>query len=181
MTRGIWVLVCGPSGAGKDSVLGWAQAALAGHGRICFARRIVTRAAGPGSDHDEASPAAMQALRAGGGLAWHWQAHGHHYGVRAAYALQVAAGQVVVVNGSREHALPLAGRADVRCVLVTAPAPLLQQRLQARGREDGAAVASRMARNGHLAPPPADRVIVNDASVAAAGAALRDYLLGLAP
>lgn len=178
--NGCWVIVCGPSGAGKDSVIGWTQQALRRHPRVRFARRLVTRAPHPGSDHDPVTTAQMQVLRERGALAWHWQAHGHAYGVAASYAADVAAGRVVVVNGSREHALSLADCDDVRCVLVTAPAPVLQQRLLARRREDADAVARRTARNQQLVPPPADCIIANDGPLEQAGAALRDYLLRLA-
>lgn len=178
--KGLWVMVCGPSGAGKDSVMDWAREALAHRARICFARRLVTRAARPGSDHDEISVSGIEALRRAGALAWHWQAHGYHYGVHADYARRVADGGIVVVNGSREHARPLAGRADVRTVLVTASAAVLQQRLRARGREDEGAVAARMARNAVLTPPAPNCVVDNEAGIAVAGAVLRDYLLGLA-
>lgn len=178
---GTWVIVCGPSGAGKDSVLGWAAQALAGQDRICFARRLVTRPATPGSEHEEIGMAAMFALRARGSLAWHWQAHGLHYGIRGEYAQRVVRGEVVVVNGSREHARPLAGRGDVRTVLVTAQPQLLAARLQARGREADGAIALRMARNLELREPAADRIIDNSAGLERAGAALRDYLLELVP
>lgn len=177
---GTWVIVCGPSGAGKDSVLGWARDALQSHPTICFARRLVTRASVPGSEHEEVSRAALHALRAQGSLAWYWEAHGLGYGVRAEYARRMAAGHVVVVNGSRAHAAGLAGRGDVRCVLVTAGADTLQERLLRRGREDVALVASRLARNADLASLEADHVIANDGRLPVAGTSLRDYLLELA-
>jgi phosphonate metabolism protein PhnN/1,5-bisphosphokinase (PRPP-forming) len=177
---GCWVMVCGPSGAGKDSVLAWAREALRGDRRICFASRLVTRASQPGSEHEEIGAGGMQALRRSGGLAWYWEAHGLQYGIRADYARHLQAGEVVVVNGSRAHALPLAGRPDVRVALVTADAPLLAQRLQLRGREDAAGVALRMQRNEAMRAHGADRVIHNNAALPVAGAALRDYLLELA-
>lgn len=180
MSGGAWVIVCGPSGAGKDSVLHWAAQQLETHGGICFARRLVTRPVGPGADDDAIGLFELQALRGRGALAWHWQAHGLHYGVSSDYCQRIAAGDVVVVNGSREHARPLAGRAGVRCVLVTAPESLVAQRLRQRGREDDAGVAQRLARNADLAPLAADRVIVNDGRLEQAGGALRDYLLELA-
>lgn len=173
---GCWVMVCGPSGAGKDSVIAWARAALAGEPRVLFARRLVTRAAHAESGHDEISPAALRSLHAGGGLAWHWEAHGCGYGIRSAYADEVASGRVVVVNGSRAHVQSLRERRDVRPVLVTAPAEVLQQRLHARGREGGAAVAERIARNAALAAPASERVIHNVGELAHAGDALRRYL-----
>jgi len=176
---GYWVMVCGPSGAGKDSVLDWARAALDGHDRIRFARRMVTRATHASCDHEESSVTAIQALERSGGLAWYWQAHGLHYGVRAEYAGQVAEGHIVVVNGSREHAGTLGGRPDVRCVMVTAPSSVLNQRLQRRGREDEIGVLLRMQRNMLLPQPPADLIIINEAGLEKAGQELRDYLLEL--
>jgi len=179
--RGSWVLVCGPSGAGKDSVLAWAQQALRGHPRICFARRLVTRPLAPGSDHDPVDAPGMAALRRAGALAWSWQAHGYEYGVRSEYAQRVRAGQLVVVNGSREHARTVGRRPDLRCVLVTASPGVLRARLHARGREDLQAISQRVARNAELPAPCADCVIVNDDALEQAGAALRGYLLALTP
>lgn len=173
-------MVCGPSGAGKDSVLGWAQRALASHSSICFAPRLVTRASQPGSEHEEVDAAGLQALQRAGGLAWNWEAHGLRYGVRAEYAERVRAGRIVVVNGSREHALGVADRPDLRCVLVTAPASVLRARLQARAREDAKGVSQRLARNAALRAPAAHHVIVNNSTLDTAGAALRDYLMELA-
>jgi ribose 1,5-bisphosphokinase len=177
---GCWVIVCGPSGAGKDSVLAWAREALAQHPGVCFADRLVTRASQAGSEHEEISRAEMEALRMRGELAWEWEAHGHHYAVRSEYAMRVQDGGIVVVNGSREHARGLGRRPDLRCVLLTAPSHLLRRRLQERGREGGHALSLRLARNAQLPAPFADRVIANDTTLAAAGQALRDYLLELA-
>ena len=89
--KGLWAMVCGPSGAGKDSVIAWAQDALREHPRICFAQRLVTRAP-QSAGHEAVSVAGIEALRRRGALAWHWQAHGLHYGVRAEYAQRVADG-----------------------------------------------------------------------------------------
>lgn len=173
--QGAWVFVCGPSGAGKDSVMAWARDALAGETRLHFARRLVTRHA-PSAWDDGVSAPALQALLADGQLAWHWQAHGLLYGVHRSYAACVMAGDVVVVNGSRTHARELAGRADVRCVVITAPQPLLAARLHARGREDAPAVARRLHRNAASVLPAADLVIRNDADLGRAGDALSVYL-----
>src|SRR3569833_150302 len=45
-------LVVGPSGAGKDTLIGGAREALAGDDRFVFVRRIVTRAGNSAEDHD---------------------------------------------------------------------------------------------------------------------------------
>lgn len=141
-TCGLWVFVCGPSGAGKDSVLGWAAKALAERQDIVFARRLVTRAAQPGSDHDEVSPEQFARLIDGDGLAWRWQAHGFHYGIESRYAALVAAGRVVVVNGSREHVNStrmVAGQ--LRVVHIEVDAVQLAARLAQRSRDTPEEVA----------------------------------------
>ena len=177
---GCWVFVCGPSGAGKDSVIALARQALHTRSDIVFARRIVTRPAQPGSDHEPATGQELRLLQHGGGLAWHWEAHGFDYGVPMRYAHQVAWGRIVVVNGSREHALKLSSDPLVHCVLVSAPLDQLAARLRQRGRDDPAAVTRRLARNEQLAPVPADFEIRNDGRPEAAGAALRRHLEALA-
>lgn len=173
---GAWVFVCGPSGAGKDSVIEAARHILGPRPDIVFARRMVTRAAQPGSDHDAVSEARFQALRSSGGLSWHWQAHGYCYGIARHYEDDVRAGRRVLVNGSREHVLALPPAPGIRVVEVTADAQTLAARLSQRGRDSSDAVAGRLARNSTLPSLQADIVIANDAALAQAGQRLADYL-----
>lgn len=180
MSNGLWVMVCGPSGVGKDSVLQHAEGLLAGVPRIVFSARLVTRAAGPGARDTEIGREELRKLLAAGGAAWQWQAHGQHYAIGAGYRDLVAQGNVVVVNGSREHAARLRERPDVRTVLVTAPAEDVRERLLARGRESAEAVALRMERNSVLDLEDADQVIANDGPLERAGVALAAYLRKLA-
>jgi ribose 1,5-bisphosphokinase len=177
---GCWVFVCGPSGAGKDSVIALARTALAARTDIVFARRIITRAAQPQSDHEAATAAEFRVLRCGGGLAWHWQAHGFDYGIPVRYAHQVAWGRIVVVNGSREHAQQLSLHPLVHFLLVTATPAQLAARLERRGRDAAHAVAERMARSERLGPMAADFEIHNDGRPEVAGQALRRHLEALA-
>jgi phosphonate metabolism protein PhnN/1,5-bisphosphokinase (PRPP-forming) len=174
---GLWVFVCGPSGAGKDSVLGWAAQALAERQDIVFARRLVTRAAHPGSDHDEVTAEQFARLIDNDGLAWRWQAHGFHYGIEARYATLVAAGQVVVVNGSREHAGALEAGAQVRVVQIVAHAGHLASRLAQRGRDAPHEVSQRLARNACFSNLRVDQTIFNQGTLADAGRQLADFLL----
>jgi phosphonate metabolism protein PhnN/1,5-bisphosphokinase (PRPP-forming) len=174
---GLWVLVCGPSGAGKDSVMNWAAAHLADRPRIMFARRMVTRPPHAGSDHDEVTAEEFVRLKNGGGLAWQWEAHGFGYGIDACYAAPVAAGQVVVVNGSREHAGALAVAANLRVVQIVAHADHLASRLAQRGRDAPHEVSQRLARNVHFSTLRVDHTIVNQGALADAGRQLADYLV----
>ena len=179
MIAGSWVFVCGPSGAGKDSVLEWSRARLAHEPRIVFARRLVTRAAKPDGLDDETSRQRLRELREGCRLAWHWEANGHAYGIDASYAADVASARIVVVNGSREHATAIADAA-CRRVVVSAPPELLARRLVARGRESSPAVQLRITRNGGLPPFDAELVIENSGELAEAGQRLQRYLESLA-
>jgi len=174
---GLWVFVCGPSGAGKDSVLGWAAQELAEQQDIVFARRVVTRAAHLGSDHDEVSPEQFARLMDNDGLAWHWQAHGFHYGIAARYADQVTAGRVVVVNGSRDHVDAQGVTARTRVVQIVTDATQLASRLEKRGRDAPHEVSQRLARNARFANLRVDHTIFNQDTLADAGRQLVDYLV----
>lgn len=174
---GTWVFVCGPSGAGKDSVIQAARQQLREHGDIVFARRLVTRPEHAADEHDPASDDEFRALRERGGLRWHWQAHGFCYGITQAYEAEVRSGRLVVVNGSRAHVKALAPAADVRTVLLTTDADQLADRLQQRGRDGPEALARRMARNAEFSGWQADCLIVNNSDLASAAHQLAHFLV----
>src|SRR5690606_27135470 len=101
------VLVVGPSGAGKDMLINAARAALTGDGRFVFPRRVVTREAFAAlEDHDSVTPTDFALLAANGAYALSWEAHGLRYGIPASIADDIAAGRVVVLNGSRAMVEP---------------------------------------------------------------------------
>jgi len=142
------VYVVGPSGSGKDSVIGYARAALPPESIVRFARRTITRPATAGhEDHASATPQEFDDLLSRGCFAMHWRANGLAYGIGREILGWLADGATVVVSGSREH-LPAAMAAfpRIEIVHVTASADVLRQRLASRGREDAAAVESRLAR-----------------------------------
>ncbi len=174
---GKWIFICGPSGAGKDSVMAWAEQAVSACANIVFSRRIVTRPVHPGSDHDPVTEAEFDRLQSSGKLSWHWQAHGFHYGISSNYAAAVNAGRVVVLNGSRAHVSGIKRAANLHVVEITATAAQLAVRLSQRGREDAGAVAHRLARNAGIDAVHADMRILNEGALAAAGKQLADYLL----
>jgi ribose 1,5-bisphosphokinase len=164
-TTGRLVAVVGPSGAGKDTLL---AALVARHPDIVLARRAITRPATPGpdaEDHEAMTPETFAARVAEGGFLIHWQAHGLNYGIPRAVLDAVAAGRLVLFNGSRA-ALPAARAAwpDLAVVMVTAPPEVLAARLAARGRETAADIAGRLDRAA-LAPPEGAAVVVNDGTV----------------
>lgn len=171
------VLIVGPSGAGKDTLIDAAREALQGDPRIVFARRVVTRPPSPHEDHDSLDEDAFEAARAGFALAW--EAHGLRYGVPAAIDDQVRSGRVVVVNASRTVvALARERYAQARIVLVDAPAEVRAARVAGRGRDSDGDIAARLerlaVRPSETGPP--DVVIVNDRSIEAGVRALLDAL-----
>src|ERR1043166_3202196 len=75
------ILVVGPSGAGKDTLLGLAKTAWVGATTVGFPRRVVTREASSSEDNAQLSIDDFQQALARGDFAMHWEAHGHHYGL----------------------------------------------------------------------------------------------------
>ncbi len=177
---GYWVFVCGPSGAGKDSVLRWANGQLRHHAGIVFSRRMITRPPELGSDHEPVTPDRYARLLGSGALSWAWEAHGFHYGISSAYASEVAKGKVVVINGSREHVAAQDANSQVRVVQVLADQQELLQRLQRRGRDSAASVQQRLQRNSQFAEFTEDLRIYNQGELAQAGGQLAAYLRELA-
>ena len=160
------VLVAGPSGAGKDTLIDLARAALRDDARVVFARRVVTRQGSEAEDNICVSPDDFAAAREAGAFAVHWQAHGLHYALPIGIDDDIRAGRRVVANISRTVIDRLRARYVASVVVeITAPADVLAQRLAARGRASDGPINDRLARS--VAAHPADRTIVNvgDAAV----------------
>jgi phosphonate metabolism protein PhnN/1,5-bisphosphokinase (PRPP-forming) len=167
---GALILVVGPSGVGKDTLLAGARIALAADPAFGFARRDITRAADAGGeDHRAVSSAEFNSTVAAGGYLLHWAAHGLSYGLPAALQRHRDRGGHVVANGSRTVLDEARARlAPVRVVVISAPARLLQARLVARGRESTADIEARVARATVHGVHGADVIeVVNDGTVAA--------------
>jgi ribose 1,5-bisphosphokinase len=129
------ILVVGPSGAGKDTLLGLAKAACTEDRNVTFPRRVVTREASAAEDNEALSPDAFREALARGEFALHWEAHGHLYGLRRAIDDDIRAGRTVVINVSRTI-IDAARRAyaDVTVVSITAPPDVLSERIAMRAR-----------------------------------------------
>jgi ribose 1,5-bisphosphokinase len=144
---GALVVVVGPSGAGKDTLIALARARCADDPAIVFPRRIVTREPSAAEDHDSVSVPDFDRAAGQGAYAFWWEAHGLKYALPAAIDADIRAGRTVVCNVSRAAVGALRERyARVTAVLVTAPKEILQARLAARGRESGHDVAGRLER-----------------------------------
>jgi ribose 1,5-bisphosphokinase len=162
------VLVVGPSGAGKDTLLDAARTRLAGDERFLFVRRAITRPAHAGGEaHEALTPAEFAARQAAGGFALAWQAHGLCYGIPAGIAAPLAQHRVVIANVSRSVIGQAAQKFQTEVIEITAPPEILAARLGQRGREDEADIAIRLTRLVALPPGVAVERVVNDATLEA--------------
>ena len=156
------VLVVGPSGAGKDTLLNLARAACAGDRTIVFPRRIVTREASTSEDNRQLAPESFRAALTRGEFAVHWEAHEHCYALPRDVDDDIRAGRIVVANVSRTVVDAMRrGYFDVVVVEITAPPEVLAKRLALRARGSDGAIELRLRRNVDAADAPPDITIVN--------------------
>lgn len=173
MSPGCLYYVMGPSGAGKDSVLGWVREHGATHG-VLYAHRYITRPADAGGEnHVALSVPEFRSRERHGLFALTWEAHGLCYGIGNEVAHWLSRGADVLVNGSRGAFARACERFPaLRPVLITANPRVIASRLAARGRESEDEIVARMARLNDYPVPPGSVVIRNDGCLADAGACL---------
>ena len=121
------ILVVGPSGAGKDTLLGLAKAACTDDPGIIFSRRVITRQPSASEDNEEVSAGTFQEALARNEYAMHWEAHGHCYALSRAIDDDIRAGNTVVANVSRTVIAAMRhAYANVLVVSITAPPTFLR-------------------------------------------------------
>jgi len=141
------ILVVGPSGAGKDTLISGARAECAYDSTVVFPRRVITRAATAFEDHDTVSDQMFRRAVAAAAFALWWEAHGLCYGIPGSIDADVRLGKTVVCNVSRTMVEPARkSYASVAVVHVTAPRHLLEARLAARDRRSDGNLAERVTR-----------------------------------
>ncbi|MEH2568723.1 phosphonate metabolism protein/1,5-bisphosphokinase (PRPP-forming) PhnN [Bradyrhizobium sp. AZCC 2289] len=159
---GSLILVVGPSGAGKDTLLGLAKAACADDPNIVFPRRVITRVASASEDNEEVSPDAFRQALARNEYAVHWEAHGHCYALSRRIDDDLRAGRTVIANVSRTViATVRRAYADVVVVSITAPTNVLAERLAMRGRSSDGKIEHRLSRTVDDISAAPDVTIVN--------------------
>lgn len=159
------ILVVGPSGAGKDTLLGLAKAACADDPGIVFPRRVITRQASASEDNEEVSADTFQAALARNEYAMHWEAHGHCYALSRAIDDEICAGRTVVANVSRTIIAAMrSAYANVLVVSITAPPDVLAERLALRSRSSDGKIEHRLSRAVDEAAAAPDATIVNTSS-----------------
>ncbi|TBX99348.1 phosphonate metabolism protein/1,5-bisphosphokinase (PRPP-forming) PhnN [Rhizobium laguerreae] len=146
--RGIMVVVVGPSGAGKDTLMNLAARRFKGRDDVHFVRRVITRHRDAGGeDHLSVSLEGFASMEQSGSFAVWWEAHGLKYGIPAEVSVALSRGHIVVANGSRSalHRFQ-AAFPRLKVINVTASPEVLAGRLEARGRETHEDIMARLAR-----------------------------------
>ncbi|MDQ2083629.1 phosphonate metabolism protein/1,5-bisphosphokinase (PRPP-forming) PhnN [Xanthobacteraceae bacterium Astr-EGSB] len=175
-SSGTLVLVVGPSGAGKDTLIAIARDLVGTNERVSFPRRIVTRESSAAEIHDTMAADEFDDAVRHGAFAFWWPAHGLKYGLPSAIDDDLRRGVTVVCNVSRA----VVGRlrqtyADCKVVLVDAPRDVRAARLAARGRRADGDARARLDRLGEAFVP--DLVIMNVGDPGEGGRALADAIL----
>ncbi len=159
------ILVVGPSGAGKDTLLGLARAACADDPTIVFPRRVITREASASEDNEEVSAEAFREALAHDEYAMHWEAHGHRYALRRTIDDDIGAGHTVVANVSRTVIPAMRNAyANVVVVSITAPPDVLAARIAMRARGSDGKIEQRLGRTVNEVVAAPDVTIVNVSS-----------------
>ncbi|MGB0631243.1 MAG: phosphonate metabolism protein/1,5-bisphosphokinase (PRPP-forming) PhnN [Alphaproteobacteria bacterium] len=163
--RGTLFLVVGPSGAGKDTLMDGARAALADDTDIVFARRVITRPADAcGEDHEAVTDDEFDARHRGGAFMLDWRAHGLKYAIPATYEEDLSSGRTVIANVSRGVIEEAMARYSPGVVLEISASPeILAERLANRGRETTDDIRARLSREAAKIPVEAVKItILND-------------------
>lgn len=168
---GSLVLVVGPSGVGKDTLIGGARQALENDKRFSFVRRLVTAAAAPeAEDHDSLDAPTFARMESAGRFALCWDAHNLRYALPLSVDTDIALGRVVVANISR-HVVGEARSKYPACsvVLVTAEISLRAERLMRRGRENREQITARLARESAPVPAGIAPIVIDNSGSLAIG------------
>ncbi|SNB66008.1 ribose 1,5-bisphosphokinase [Arboricoccus pini] len=163
MKMGRLVLVVGPSGAGKDTLIRGARRQLGDDPRFVFVRRAITRASSVDEECIELDRERFATLAAEGAFTLHWTAHGLSYGLPRAIEDALKEGHIVVANVSRGVVQEARDRFKESFVIeVTASDAELARRLAQRARPEDGDLNRRFARRTEVSALQPDAKIFND-------------------
>ncbi len=168
---GTLVLVVGPSGVGKDTLIRGASHALGNDKRFVFVRRLVTQATNvEQEEHDAIAADVFQQMDEGGRFALSWDAHNLRYALPLSLDTDLALGKVVVANVSR-HVVAEARAKYPACavVLISAEISRRAERLTLQGRESADQITARLAREAAPVPSGIDPIIIDNSGAIAIG------------
>lgn len=168
---GSLILVVGPSGVGKDTLLDGARERLAGHEFYRFCRRVITRDKDAGGeDYIAVSEETFSQMLARKEFFHHWGAHGLRYGLPANILDDLKRGVNVIVNASRRELGHMAALwAETVVVSIEASPEIIALRLSARARESAEEIERRIRRSAELPELPCPIIRVRNETSPEAG------------
>ena len=141
------ILLVGPSGSGKDTLLRAARKRFNGSHDLGLVRRYITRPPDGNEDNYYVDNTCFKLLKHSGFFVSDWQAHNNEYGIaHHALANGTAHGKLLcsisrgAITDFEQH------YGDVTVLLVTAPMGLLKKRLTGRDRENDKDIEKRLQR-----------------------------------
>lgn len=142
------VVIVGPSGSGKDTLIAWLRHRLGDRRDVQFVRRIVTRKVDADlEDHDTMSRDEFADADASGRFAVTWPAHGLYYALPVSALDHVRRGGIAIANGSRQAIDDIESTfGNVLVVHLSVDPDVLRGRLRERGRESPAEIEWRLRR-----------------------------------
>ncbi len=141
------ILIVGPSGAGKDTLLRFAKAHFAEQKVLGFARRYITRPPDSNEDNYYLDEQAFHLLKQNHFFASSWSAHGKHYGIAKHIFFTETTCETMICSISRTAISDFELQFDdVFTINITASDDILFERLEKRGRESREAIIKRLER-----------------------------------
>ncbi|PHQ71907.1 MAG: phosphonate metabolism protein/1,5-bisphosphokinase (PRPP-forming) PhnN [Sneathiella sp.] len=168
---GVFILVVGPSGAGKDTLIDAARAHFEHDPSFIFVRRVITRPEEAcGEAHQAVSIAEFQKMSSADAFSLQWDAHGLQYGIPRHYETDRLRGRHVIANVSR-HVVDQANASftPVKTIMVTANNRVLAKRLAGRRRETEEEIERRLLRQAPVLKDTSDIIIVDNSGRLEAG------------
>lgn len=139
------ILVVGPSGSGKDTLLRAAREHFTPDQTIGFARRYITRPPGIDEDNYYVDEVGFSLLEKAAFFISSWRAHRNCYGVARHEIHQYYGKGSVVTSISRSSIADFERVCDAPVtILVTARREILEKRLLSRGRESAEKIRERL-------------------------------------
>jgi ribose 1,5-bisphosphokinase len=142
----------GPSGVGKDTLLGQLKRHHYSPHQPLVAHRYITRAVrADDENHIELADFDFDQRKEAGLFLFDWESHGYRYAIGKEAKKWVKEGQNVIVNGSRKY---LSTAREIYSKLIpiwiTVSEDVLRERLIQRGRETEEEIEARVERNRQL-------------------------------
>ena len=141
------ILVVGPSGAGKDTLLRAARRQFTNNSTLGFARRYITRPPDVNEDNYYVDESGFELLERSSFFLSSWRAHGNCYGIPHREIGEEYGRRTTVTSISRSAIVDFQNHClNPITILITARPEVLEQRLTSRGRESAKAVRQRLQR-----------------------------------